>query len=155
MRHHFATRLVWTGAAKGPAVTYDGYSREYLIEIDGKAPLRGSSVPAFLGDPALHNPEDLLVASLSACHMLWYLHLCTDAAIEIADYTDDAEGWMEFSDGKLAFTEVLLRPNVTILAGDTERAKALHVDANGKCFIANSVNFPVRHQPVINLADGS
>ena len=154
MRHHFATRLDWTGAAKGPAITYDGYSREYVIEIDGKAPLRGSSVPAFLGDPALHNPEDLLVASLSACHMLWYLHLCTEAGVQVSAYRDDAKGEMAPVQGKLVFTDVLLRPKVTIIAGDTERALALHADANRRCFIANSVNFPVRHRPVIERAPG-
>jgi len=88
--HQFKARLIWTGAAKGPAVTYDGYCREHLIEIDGKPSLRGSSDPLYRGDPALHNPEDLLVASLSACHMLWYLHLCTDAGIHVSAYTDDA-----------------------------------------------------------------
>jgi len=150
MVHQFNARITWTGAAAGPAVSYDNYSRCYLIEIDGKPSLRGSSVPVYRGDPALHNPEDLLVASLSACHLLWYLHLCTDAGIHISAYQDDAEGKMSRRDGKLAFTDVLLRPKVTIIKGDVDQAMALHQNANAACFIANSVNFPVRHEAVIN-----
>lgn len=147
--HRFAARLVWTGAAQGPAQSYDGYSRDYVVEIEGKPPLAGSSAPAFRGDPARHNPEDLLVASLSACHMLWYLHLCTDAGIEVVAYSDDASGIMGRKDGKIRFTEVVLRPRVVIAAGDPEQAKALHARANDACFIASSVNFPVRHEAVI------
>lgn len=152
MAHRFETRLIWTGAADGIAATYDGYSREYRIEIDGKPALRGSSAPVYRGDASLHNPEDLLVASLSACHMLWYLHLCTDAGIHVSAYADDAEGTLAGRAGKMAFTEVILRPRVTIVQGDVERALALHQDANSACFIANSVNFPVRHQAVIARA---
>ncbi|MGI9505511.1 MAG: OsmC family protein [Geminicoccaceae bacterium] len=152
MAHHYQARLIWTGAAKGVASVYDGYSREYRIEIDGKPPIRGSSDPIYRGDPALHNPEDLLLASLSACHMLWYLHLCTDAGIHVSAYADDAEGKMDHVGGKIAFTDVLLRPKVTILDGDVEQALALHHDANQACFIANSVNFPVRHEPVADRA---
>lgn len=152
MAHHYQARLIWTGADKGAAAAYDGYSREYRIEIDGKLPIRGSSDPIYRGDPALHNPEDLLVASLSACHMLWYLHLCTDAGIHVSAYTDNAEGKMDHVGGKIAFTDVLLRPNVTIVEGDVEKALALHHDANSACFIANSMNFPVRHEAVIDRA---
>ena len=152
MVHQYQARLIWTGAAKGVAAAYDSYSREYRVEIDGKPPIRGSSDPIYRGDPALHNPEDLLVASLSACHMLWYLHLCTDAGIHVSAYTDDAEGRMDRVSGKIAFTDVLLRPQVTIVEGDVERALALHHDANSACFIANSVNFPVRHEPVVDRA---
>lgn len=155
MAHRFNAHLIWTGAAKGVAVTYDSYSRDYLIEIDGKPPIQGSSAPVFRGDAGLHNPEDLLVASLSACHMLWYLHLCTDAGIHVSAYVDDAEGVMGMLKGKMVFTEVLLRPKATIVAGDVHRAEALHQDANRACFIANSVNFPVRHEPVIELVGDS
>ena len=149
MAHHFKAHVVWTGAEKGPAVAYESYSREYRVEMDGKPPLKGSSAPIFKGDAGLHNPEDLLVASLSACHMLWYLHLCTDAGIHVGAYSDDAEGWMGPVRGELAFTEVTLRPKAVIIEGDAEKALALHKDANRKCFIANSVNFPVRHEPTI------
>ena len=150
MTHEFNARIIWTGAAEGPAVTYRGYSREHVIEIDGKPPLKGSSAPVYRGDSSLHNPEDLLVAALSACHMLWYLHLCMDAGVHVAAYTDDAMGKMDHVDGKMAFTDVLLRPKVTIIQGDIDKALALHRDANGACFIANSVNFPVRHQPTVD-----
>jgi len=149
MAHQFKAHVNWTGASQGPAITYDGYSREYLIEIDGKPPLRGSSAPVYMGDAGLHNPEDLLVASLSTCHMLWYLHLCTDAGIHVSGYIDDAEGTLEMADGKMVFTSVILRPKVTLGKGDPEKALAIHKDASEACFIANSVNFPVIHQPTI------
>ena len=155
MVHRFGAKLVWTGAAVGPAITYDGYSREYRIEIDGKPVLMGSSAPVYRGDPHLHNPEDLLVASLSACHMLWYLHLCTDAGIQVSAYADEAEGTLGARDGKMAFTEVVLRPTVVILKGDSEKARILHQQANEACFIANSVNFPVRHEPSIDVDTAS
>jgi organic hydroperoxide reductase OsmC/OhrA len=149
MAHQFRAHVVWTGAAQGPAVTYDGYSREYLVEIDGKPPLRGSSAPVYMGDAGLHNPEDLLVTSLSACHMLWYLHLCTEAGIHVSGYIDDAEGTLDMADGKMVFTNVVLRPKVTLAEGDPERALALHQQASEACFIANSVNFPVIHEATI------
>ena len=149
MTHRFNAHLNWTGAADGPAVSYESYSRNYRIEIDGKPPLLGSSAPIYRGDSNLHNPEDLLVAALSACHMLWYLHLCTEAGIHVSAYSDDAEGTMDRRGAEIAFTEVILRPEVTIIQGNKEKALALHEDANRKCFIANSVNFPVRHEPVI------
>ena len=82
-KHHFAARITWTGAVQGPTRSYDSYARDYLVEIEGKPPLAGSSDPAFRGDASRHNPEDLLVASLSACHLLWYLHLCADTGIEV------------------------------------------------------------------------
>ena len=149
MAHQFKAHIIWTGASQGPAVTYDGYSREYLIEIDGKPPLRGSSAPIYMGDAGLHNPEDLLVASLSTCHMLWYLHLCTDAGVHVSGYIDDAEGTLDMADGKMVFTGVVLRPKVTLIKGDPEKALAIHKEASEACFIANSVNFPVTHQPKI------
>jgi organic hydroperoxide reductase OsmC/OhrA len=147
--HSFAARLTWSGAAKGPTRTYSGYSRDYVVEIEGKPPLEGSSAPAFRGDPARHNPEDLLVAALSGCHLLWYLNLCADAGIEVVGYVDEASGTVARKDGMVRFTEVTLRPRVTIAAGDPEQAKALHAQAHAECFIANSVNFPVRHEAVI------
>lgn len=149
MAHEFNAHIIWTGASDGPAVTYDGYSRSFLIEIDGKPPLRGSSAPVYLGDPGLHSPEDLLVAALSTCHMLIYLHLCVDNQIHVSGYQDDARGTLDMIDGKMAFTEVVLRPQVTLQEGDPDRALDLHQDANQACFIANSVRCPVRHFPTI------
>ena len=151
--HHFDCRLVWTGAQKGGTTRYEAYSREAQIEIDGKPPLSVSAAPPFLGDPALHNPEDLLVAALSTCHFLSYAALCARGGIEIVAYEDRAHGTMDRRDGKVRFTEVVLRPRVTIAAGgDVAKATALHARAHAVCFIASSVNFEVRHEPEISVA---
>jgi organic hydroperoxide reductase OsmC/OhrA len=151
--HHFICRLVWSGAAKGPTTTYEGYSREYRIDIPGKPSLRGSAAPAFRGDPSLMDPEDLLVAALSACHFLSYVALCARAGVHVIAYEDDAEGKMERVDGAVRFTDVTLHPKVTIAPGsDAEKARALHERAHAVCFIANSVNFPVLHSPTITAA---
>jgi len=149
-QHHYRVTTVWDGASAGTTRDYRSYSREHRIEVAGKAPLRASADAAFRGDPALHNPEDLLVASLSACHMLWYLHLCAEAGVEVLHYQDDATGVMVEAPGAGRFDEVILRPRVTIGA-DSDEAAALaqHERAHRECFIANSVNFPVRHEPVI------
>ena len=151
--HHFDCRLVWTGAEKGGTTRYEAYSREARIEIDGKPPLPVSAAPPFLGDPTLHNPEDLLVAALSACHFLSYAALCARSGIEVVAYEDRAHGTMDRVDGKTRFTEVVLRPRVTIAAGaDAAKAHALHERAHAICFIASSVNFDVRNEPVITAA---
>ena len=153
--HQYAAKITWTGGWTDPVKRdYRSYSREHLIEIDGKAPVRGSADPAFRGDPALYNPEDMLLASLSACHMLWYLHLCTVKGIEILSYVDEAAGEMaETPDGAGRFTAVTLRPAVTIEAGGNwDLAMKLHGEAHAKCFIANSVNFPVRHEAQVTVA---
>jgi len=150
--HHFAARLEWTGAAAGPVRDYEGYSREYRIDIDGKPPLLGSAAPVFRGSAGLHNPEDLLVAALSACHLLSYLALCARAGVVVESYSDAPTGEMAFDrEAKvMRFREVMLRPLVRIAAGsDIERARALHDKAHHECFIANSVNFPVRNEPLI------
>lgn len=111
----------------------------------------GSSDPSFLGDPSCYNPEDLLVSSLSACHMLWYLHLCSANGIVVTSYTDHATGVMEQTkDGGGQFREVTLRPRVTIKDSKmVVAARQLHQEANKKCFIANSCNFKVGHEPEI------
>ncbi len=152
--HHFDCRLVWTGAEKGGTTRYESYSREARIEIEGKPPLPVSAAPPFLGDPALHNPEDLLVAALSSCHFLSYAALCARSGIAVVAYEDRAHGTMDRVDGKTRFTEVVLRPRVTIApGGDVEKAHALHERAHALCFIANSVNFEVRHEAVITVAE--
>jgi organic hydroperoxide reductase OsmC/OhrA len=151
--HRFECRLVWAGASKGPTTTYEGYSREYRIDFKGKPSLRGSAGAAFRGDESLHNPEDLLVASLSACHFLSYLAVCARGGVHVVGYEDDAEGKMERVDGVVRFTEVTLHPKVTIAPGsDADKARALHEKAHAVCFIANSVNFPVRNAPKITAA---
>jgi organic hydroperoxide reductase OsmC/OhrA len=153
--HHYSLRLNWTGN-KGEGTTgYKAYDRAWDVHFDGKPDLHGSADPAFLGDPSRHNPEDLLVASLSACHMLWYLHLCADAGIVVTQYEDDASGTMEQEGAEAQFTSVVLRPKVTIEAGgDVEKAGELHERANELCFIARSVNFPISHEPTIDVEGG-
>ena len=152
--HHYDLKLRWTGAAMGPTASYAGYSREYRVEIPGKPPITGSADPTFRGDPALANPEDMLVAALSACHMLSYLAVCALGKIKVISYEDAASGTMsEIGPQRSAFTEVVLRPRVVISAdSDAAKAKALHDQAHKICFIADSVNFPVRHEPEISQA---
>lgn len=152
--HHYAVTVTWTGNQGSGTASYRGYSRDHLIAAGAKPAIAGSSDPAFRGDPARWNPEDLLVASLSACHKLWYLGLCADAGIVVLDYVDHAEGEMvEEHNGAGQFTAVLLRPKVTLAAGtDLDKARSLHQLAHQKCFIARSVNFPVTHQPEFALA---
>ncbi|MEJ7837983.1 MAG: OsmC family protein [Thermomicrobiales bacterium] len=143
--HTYHVTTTWTGNSGSGTSGQAGYSRDHSIEIDGKPALEGSSDPAFLGDPARHNPEDLLVASLSACHMLWFLSLAARARVIVTAYVDRAEGMMETDRGGGGrFTKVVLRPLITLEAGtDVSVADALHHDAHEKCFISQSVNFPV------------
>ena len=151
--HRYAVTIDWTGNLGPGTANYRAYDRRHEILADGKPPIAASSDPAFRGDPARWNPEDLLVASLCSCHMLWYLHLCAVAGIVVTAYRDDAEGVMEEgADGGGRFAQVTLRPTVTVKAGaDLKTARALHHDAHEKCFIANSVNFPVGCQPDIQM----
>ncbi len=152
--HRYELRLDWTGAAKGATLKYETYSREYRIEIPGKPPLTGSADPTFRGDASLHNPEDLLLVALSSCHMLSYLALCARSRIAVTAYSDAASGTMsQTAPHRMGFTEAVLRPRVTIAArADAAKAKALHEQAHEICFIANSVNFPVRHEAEIVVA---
>jgi peroxiredoxin-like protein len=151
--HHFKAALKWTGAAKGPTLDYESYSREHRIEIPGKPPFLASSDPAFRGDGRLCNPEDLLVVALASCHFLSYVAVCARARLPVVAYEDDASGTMDMKDGKMRFIEVVLRPRVVIAAGaDIEKARRFHETAHGQCFIANSVNFPVRNEPVVTAA---
>lgn len=147
--HQYQTSLTWAGNKGSGTMDYRSYDRSYVISIDQKPDILGSSDSAFLGDKNKHNPEDLLVSSLSACHMLWYLHLCSQHGIIVLDYKDNAVGQMsEDADGSGRFTEVTLHPQVLIATkGDIEKANALHAEANKMCFIANSCNFPVKHEP--------
>lgn len=149
--HHYQVQVTWTGAAAGGTVDYKSYLREYRADFPGKPSITGSSDPAFRGDPNLHNPEDMLVLALSSCHMLSYLALAALEGLEVVAYEDSAEGTMQQEGRGGRFTEVMLRPRVRIAPGsDPERnrarAEALHEEAHQTCFIANSVNFPVRHE---------
>ena len=153
--HHYSVVVKWTGNTGTGTSGYRNYSRQHEILGEGqKPPIPGSSDPAFRGDPARWNPEELLVAALSACHKLWYLHLCAEAGIVVVAYADHAEGFMEETpDGSGRFRSVVLRPEVKVAPGtDLAKARELHHTAHAKCFIANSVNFAVEHEPEVRTA---
>ncbi|MEC9369058.1 MAG: OsmC family protein [Pseudomonadota bacterium] len=147
--HSYALHVRWTGNRGSGTSAYDAYSRDHVISAPGKPDLHGSSDPAFRGDAACYNPEELLVASLSTCHMLWVLHLCAQAGITLTGYEDAPEGRMSLgADGGGRFTSVTLRPRVSLAAGaDRDRLPEIHEEAHRLCFIANSVNFPVNCAP--------
>lgn len=151
--HQYKAALTWTGNKGAGTSDYKAYDRNYVIAIQHKAEIFGSADPQFRGDITRHNPEELLLASLSSCHMLWFLHLCSSAGIIITAYQDNATGMMqENEDGSGHFTEVILQPSVTI-KGEiiTDKMNQLHKEANKKCFIASSCNFPVKHIPIYSL----
>lgn len=152
--HRYTPTVVWTGNTGSGTASYTAYARDHIIAVDGRPEIPGSSDPAFRGDRSRHNPEDLLVASLSACHMLWYLHLASAAGIVVTAYRDAPVGVMVEDRVRGGwFTGVTLHPHVTIAAGgDPAKAHALHEAAHKTCFIANSVNFPVTREPVIVTA---
>jgi organic hydroperoxide reductase OsmC/OhrA len=149
--HVYTVTVTWTGNQGSGTSGYAAYSRNHVIEAAGKPPIPGSADPSFRGDRARWTPEDLLVASLSACHKLWYLHLCAVSGIRVLAYIDEASGTMsDQGDAGGQFTSVTLRPVVTIERdNDHERAQALHHDAHTKCFIANSMNFPMTIVPTV------
>lgn len=151
--HSFQYRasIAWTGNLGAGTSGYRAFSRDYNISAPGKPVIEGSSEVAFRGDKDRYNPEDLLVASISSCHMLWYLHLAAEAGIVVETYEDDAEGTMIVESGGAGrFTSVILRPRITLSSdSDAKSALALHETAHRMCFIANSVNFPVSCEPEI------
>jgi organic hydroperoxide reductase OsmC/OhrA len=153
--HHYSTRLDWTGNRGEGTAHYTAYDRDHVLSAGAKPEIPGSSDPSFRGNSGRYNPEELLVASLSACHMLWYLHLCAVNGVVVVDYHDEASGTMqETAAGGGHFTTVVLRPVVTVTeAAMEERALALHQEAHAQCYIANSCNFPVRHEPAIRVVD--
>jgi organic hydroperoxide reductase OsmC/OhrA/CheY-like chemotaxis protein len=149
--HRYEVHVTWTGNRGSGTSDYRAYGRDHLLEAEGREPIAGSSDPLFRGDKTRWNPELLQVGAVSACHQLWYLHLCAEAGVVVLDYADDAVGLMaEDSDGSGRFTDITLHPTVTIHADcDATVAQRLHHVAHEKCFIANSVNFPVRCEPRI------
>ncbi len=153
-QHEYATTISWTGNRGTGTSGVRDYARDHEIAVTGKPPIPGSSDPHFRGDPTRYNPEELLVASLSGCHMLWYLSECAVAGVAVTAYVDHAEGFMtEDGDGGGRFTRVVLRPEITLAPGaDLDAARAKHHAAHEKCFIANSVNFPVEVEPVFRDA---
>lgn len=153
--HHYGVALRWTGHGDRGTETYRSYERAHTVSIDGKPDLLVSSDPTFRGDATQHNPEELLVAALSSCHMLWYLHLCAEAGVVVLRYSDDASGVMvEHAQGG-EFVEVVLRPVVEVRdASMVEEAHRLHATAHSRCFIARSMSFPVRHEPNVSVIAG-
>jgi organic hydroperoxide reductase OsmC/OhrA len=152
--HHYSVSMVWTGNRGEGTRNYRAYDRDHILRVEGKADISASSDPSFLGSPSRYNPEELMVASLSSCHMLWYLHLCSVNHIVVTEYQDQAKGtMMEKADGSGYFREVELSPVITLTEENMiAKAKELHEEANRFCFIANSVNFPVKHKPLFKIA---
>lgn len=151
--HQYALQVEWTGNTGQGTCFYSAYERSYRVSAENKPVIQGSADRAFRGDEKKYNPEEMLVCSLSACHMLWYLHLCAEAGIIVTGYTDHAKGVMqEDEDGSGRFTEVTLNPVVTV-AEDSMIAEAngLHEKAHELCFIAKSVNFPVFHKATVQI----
>ena len=155
-RHRYSVRVEWTGNQGSGTDHYRNYKRDHTISIEGKPDLLGSADPTFRGDPTRHNPEEMLVAALSTCHLMSYLHVCAINGIVVIAYSDNATGHMEtFPDGSGRLTEVVLHPEVMVKEpGMIEKAKELHHKAHELCFIANSVNFPVRCEPEIHAGSG-
>jgi len=149
-QHNFALQVKWTGNKGTGTSDYREYERHHTVVTENKVDILCSSDPAFRGDGTKHNPEDFFIASLSSCHMLWYLHLCADAGVVVVDYIDNVTGILaELPEGG-RFTEVTLHPIITILDESMrEKAIELHETANKKCFIANSVNFKVKHEVTV------
>jgi organic hydroperoxide reductase OsmC/OhrA len=149
--HQYNTQLAWTGNTGEGTRAYSSYERSHIISVENKPAIPGSSDPHFRGDSSRYNPEELLVASLSSCHMLWFLHMCSEQGIVVTAYEDAATGSMlEDADGGGRFTAVVLHPKVWVknYDGNAENINALHAAAHKKCFIANSCNFPVKCEPV-------
>jgi organic hydroperoxide reductase OsmC/OhrA len=151
--HHYAVRVQWQGNLGAGTSDHRAYSRDLLITSEGNPQIEGSSDPAFRGAPERWNPEELMLAALSECHLLSYLYVAVKHGVVVTAYEDDAVGAIvQTADGGGHFTSVTLRPVVTIAAGDPDVARAIHQEASQKCFIAASVNFPVRHEPRIVVA---
>ena len=151
-QHHYSVDVRWTGNLGDGTASYRGYRRSHELSAPGKAPIAGSSDPAFRGDADRYNPEELLVGALSACHMLWFLHQCADAGVVLETYEDSPEGVMvEASGGGGRFVEVVLRPRTTV-RGDVAPGllRQLHERSHALCFVANSMNFPVRVEPAVD-----
>lgn len=151
--HEYKSQLVWEGNLGDGTSTYQGYGRQWRVQMDGKPDLVGTADPTFRGERDKYNPEELLVVSLSSCHMLTYLALCARDKISVLSYRDEASGVMKTTpDGGGRFESVTLRPKVEIVDESKQAlAKELHEKAHSFCFISSSVNFPVRHAPVVTV----
>ena len=152
--HRYDLAMTWTGNRGSGTSGYRDYGRDHEVRADGRPAIEGSADRVFHGDKTRWNPELELVAALSQCHMLSYLHVCTTAGVVVTAYDDAPYGLMaETEDGGGHFTEVVLRPAVTVASESMAgQARQLHHDASAKCFIASSVNFPVRHEPTVTVS---
>ncbi len=151
--HHYSLTVKWTGNKGSGTSAYTAYERSHSIIKENKPEIFCSSDPVFRGDNTKYNPEELFLAALSSCHMLWYLHLCADNGIVVVDYADNPVGTLkEMENGSGHFTGVMLYPIVTVTEKSMiEKANQLHKKANELCFIANSCSFKVRHEPVCKV----
>lgn len=148
--HTYRATIRWTGNLGEGTREYRGYSRDHTIEAPGTPPILATSGNSPRSDPSRHNPDELLVAALSSCHMLWYLHLCSTRGIVVTSYEDRAEGMLVLeADGGGAFTGATLRPRVVISEGDADLAQKLHEEAHRLCYVARSVRFPVTCEPTV------
>jgi organic hydroperoxide reductase OsmC/OhrA len=154
MQHDFHSTIVWTGNRGAGTRTYRGYDRTWDVAMPGKAVVHCSNDPLLGGDATKLNPEELLLSALSACHMLWYLHLASDAGIIVTSYRDEPVGHGEtVRSGAGRFTSAVLRPTITVERGaDIVEATAIHHRVHEYCFVARSVNFPVEYEPTITAA---
>jgi organic hydroperoxide reductase OsmC/OhrA len=148
--HNYSLSVRWTGNRGDGTSSYRGYSRDHDIVIPGLPVLKGSADPTFHGDRDRYNPEQLLLAALAQCHMLSFLHVAVRHGVVVTEYLDGATGVMRLNrDGSEQFDSVTLNPQVTVAdPAHVGLAEQLHREANEVCFIARSVNFPVRHSPV-------
>jgi organic hydroperoxide reductase OsmC/OhrA len=152
--HAYAVEVEWTGNTGSGTSSYRSYRRTCTVRASGHPDLAGSSDPHFRGDADRWNPEELLVAALAQCHLLAFLHAAAVAGVVVVDYTDAATGTMVVEGNGGRMTSVVLHPVVTVSSpGMVDQVPALHETAHHDCFIANSVNFPVRHEPVARVAD--
>lgn len=151
MKHQYEVSVTWTGNTGSGTSGYRSYRRDHTVRAAGLPEITGSADRTFHGDPARWNPEQLLLAALSQCHLLSYLHVCSDEGVVVHEYVDRATGTMVTErDGSGRFTEVVLHPRVVVAdAAMVEPAIAGHARANSLCFIANSVAFPVHHRPEV------
>lgn len=149
--HAYPARIVWTGNRGEGTKHYKGYDRTWDLAVEGKPVVSCSNDPVLGGDPTKYNPEDLLIAAVASCHMLWYLHLCSNTGITVLAYEDNPVGQgVMHPNASGNFTSATLRPKITVAAGaDLEKARDIHNDVHKYCFIARSVNFPISFEPEI------
>jgi organic hydroperoxide reductase OsmC/OhrA len=154
-QHNYKLALKWTGNQGTGTSNYKDFERSYNIQIENKTDILGSSDPEFRGDRTKHNPEELLLAAVSSCHMLWYLHFCSESEIIVTNYVDHATAILEETEnGNGKFSSITLNPTITITENSMiEKAIELHKKANEFCFVANSLNFKVEHQPIFNVIE--